>query len=87
MHAYYAGSGFGVPAEMKRKITEAELIDKHHWLPHEIAQIPYKQLQTYLIIENQKQAVSQNRANIEKAKSQHGQTSSRGQMKRFYQEV
>ena len=87
MHAYYAGSGFNVPAEIKRKITEAELIDKHHWLPHEIAKIPYRQLQTYLIIENQKQAVVQNKASINKAKMQHGQTSSRGQMKRFQQEV
>jgi len=82
----YFGTGANDPA-ISRKITEAELIDKHHWLPHEIRKIPYRELQMYLIIENQKNASVNTKMNIEKAKSQHGQTSSRGQMKRSYREI
>jgi hypothetical protein len=43
-------------------------------------------LQTYLIIENQKNAVVQNKVNIKKAQSQVN-TSGSGQSKRFYREV
>jgi len=81
----YVGTGANIPA-LARKITEAELIDRHHWLPCEIAKIPYKDLQIYLIIENQKQASQANRVNIEKAKQQN-RTTSNGQMKRSYREV
>ena len=79
----YFGTGANDPA-ISRKITEAELIDKHHWLPQDIKKIPYKDLQIYLMIENQKTAAVQSKQNIEKAKSQ---TSSSGQSKRFYREV
>ncbi len=80
---HFFGSGSNDPA-ISRKITEAELIDKHHWLPHEIAAIPYKDLQTYLLIENQKNASMQTKINTEKARQQ---TSSSGQSKRFYREI
>lgn len=81
---YYFGTGSNDPA-VRRKITEAELIDKHHWLPQDIAKIKYKDLQTYLLIENQKNASIQTKMNVEKFKQQN--TSGRGQSKRFYKEV
>ena len=80
---HYFGSGSNDPA-ISRKITEAELIDRHHWLPQDIAEIPYKTLQTYLIIENQKNAVMQNKASVQNAKQN---TSGSGQSKRFIREV
>jgi hypothetical protein len=81
---YFFGTGANDPA-ISRKITEAELIDKHHWTPQQIREMPYKDLQTYLLIENQKNASIQTKTNIEKAKSQH--TMGSGQSKRFYREV
>ena len=48
--------------------------------------MPYKRLQQHFIIKKQKNALQQNKSNIEQAKRQHGSNSS-GQMKRFYREV
>jgi len=81
---FHFGSGTNDPA-ISRKITEAELIDKHHWTPQQIREIPYKDLQIYLLIENQKNAAQQTRANIEKAKATH--TAGKGQTRRFTREV
>ena len=81
---YFFGSGSNDPA-ISRKITEAELIDKHHWTLQQIRETPYKDLQTYLLIENQKNASMQTKMNTQKAKQQH--TSGSGSSRRSYREV
>jgi len=81
---YHFGSGASDPA-VRRKITEAELIDKHHWTPNQIREMPYKDLQMYLLIENQKNVAQQTKVNIERAKSAH--TSGSGQSRRFTREI
>lgn len=91
---YYFGSGINVPAGIKknrdpaitRKITESELIEQHHWLPQDIAKIPYKRLQEHFLIMKQKNAVMQNKINTQKFKQQN-MSSGSGQMKRFVREV
>ena len=70
---------------MYRDLVEASLVEAHHWLPQDIAKIPYKDLQTYLLIENQKNASIQTKTNTAKAAQQH--TAASGQSKRFYREV
>jgi len=80
----FFGSGANDPA-IARKITEAELIDKHHWTPQQIREMSYKDLQIYMLIENQKNASMQTKRNIEQAKRAH--TAGSGQSRRFYREV
>ena len=79
---YYNGSRTTAPA-IARDIIEAELMEQYHWLPHEIAEIPYKKLQKLFIIKRQKGESAQHRANVAKFKQQHSsQTISRGQFRR-----
>lgn len=72
---------------MPKEIIEVQLMDEYHWLPQEIAKIPYKKLQKILIIKNQKNASTQNKMNIEKFKREHQHTSGSGQNRRFTREV
>lgn len=67
---YYFGSGSNVPA-ITRKIVESELIEQHHWLPQDIAKIPYKRLQEHFLIIKQKNVVMQSKANVQKFKQQN----------------
>jgi hypothetical protein len=39
---------------VKRAIMEADLIDAYHWLPQDIKNIPYNDLQKLYIIKRQK---------------------------------
>ena len=41
------------PAKLNRELVELSLIEKYHWLPQEIAQIPYKKLQMMFILRDQ----------------------------------
>ena len=71
---YFFGSGATVPA-MSRKILESDLIEKHHWLPQDIAKIPYKKLQEHLLIQKQKMInldvkTKTSKANFQPAKGQ-----------------
>ena len=58
------------PAEIKRKVLEADLVNAFHWLPHEIDQIPYKRLQELLIILELKSDAKQHQRNVEAAKQE-----------------
>ena len=82
---YYFGSGSTEPA-VTRKIIESELIEQHHWLPQDIAEIPYKRLQEHFLIVKQKNVVTQSKANIQKAKQQNINRNG-GQMKSFVREI
>lgn len=79
---YYSGSRSTAPA-VARDIIEAELMEQYHWLPTDIAKIPYRKLQKLFIIKKQKSESAQHQANIVKFKQQHSQqTRGRGQFKR-----
>jgi len=67
-------------------IIEAELIEEYHWLPQDIAKIPYKTLQKLFIVQRQKAGAKETKINVEKFKAQH-KSSGRGQAKRFVREV
>ena len=82
---YYFGSGATVPA-LTRKIIESDLIEHHHWLPQDIAKIPYKRLQEHFLILKQKGAVMETKANVQKFKQQNMSVKS-GQTKRMVREV
>jgi len=69
-----------------RKIIETELINEHHWLPQDIAQIPYRDLQMYSVIRRQMDEAAHQRPQVEAIKSQNqaiAKSSSSGQTKRF----
>ena len=65
---YYFGSGTTAPA-IARKIIETELIEEYHWLPDEIAKIPYKRLQEHFLIKKQRNANIQTKIQIAKTKT------------------
>ncbi len=83
---YYFGSGANDPA-ISRKITETELIEQHHWLPQDIANIPYKRLQEHFLILRQKNMVKQTQANVQKFKQQNSGGAVVGKTKKTYREV
>lgn len=84
VHLYYNGGKANAPA--MRKITEVSLMEEFHWLPHEIARIPYKKIQEILIIKNQKNSSSQTKLELSKIKNQNS-SMGRGQSRRFTREV
>ena len=61
-------------------------MEKYHWLPQDIAKIPYKKIQKIRVIEKQRGAAQESRMNKEKFKSQQ-QSISSGRTKRFTREV
>lgn len=83
---YCFGNGANDPA-ISRKILESDLIEKHHWLPQDIAKIPYKKLQEHLFIQRQKNVNNETRANIQKAKNNMPKMTGSGKMKKFTREV
>jgi hypothetical protein len=85
VHLYYFGSGSTAPA-LTRKIIESELIEQHHWLPQDIANIPYKRLQEHFLIIKQKNAVMQSKVSTQKFKQQNT-TMTSGQTKRMVREL
>ena len=70
MFLYYSNSKATSPADA-RKITEFELMEQYHWLPDQIAKIPYRKMQELLIIKKQKNETLETQANIAKFKSEH----------------
>jgi hypothetical protein len=64
VYNYYKGKGSCTPA-VKRSIIETELIDAYHWLPQDIAKIPYNFLQKFYIIKRQKNQTKEENAVLE----------------------
>ena len=78
--------GSTTPA-IKRAIIETELMEDFHWLPQDIHNIPYRDLQEYYIIRRQKKEAFVQRQALE-SENKSGQintdsSSSRGQSKRM----
>jgi len=91
VHLLFYGSGANVSAKdplITRSIIECQLIEEYHWLPQDIAKIPYRKIQTILAFKKQKTAISQTKSNINKFKSEAGaQGTRRGGMKKTFREV
>jgi len=64
---YYYGGGTN-DSGVKRELIESELMEKYHWLPQDIAKIPYKKIQKILLIGRQRMEERQTKAETEKAK-------------------
>lgn len=78
MYNFLKGKGTVTPA-VKRKIIEVELIEEYHWLPQEIKQIPYKDLQALYLIKGQKQ---ENQHQQQALQQQVAQSKARGSSRR-----
>ena len=81
MHLYFFGGGSTVPA-ISRKIMESQLIEEYHWLPQDIAKIPYKKLQELQLIRSVKNKGMQQKQAVAKAKQQNAPG-----MKKFTREI
>lgn len=53
MYAYIMGKGRSTSA-VTRTIIENDLIEDYHWLPQDIAKIPYRKLQEFFLIRREK---------------------------------
>jgi len=60
-------NGRGAPA-IARAIMENDLIEEHHWLPQDIAKIPYKSLMMYYLIRGAKSNARENKARVDEIK-------------------
>lgn len=64
------------------------MIERYHWLPKDIAEIPYRKMQDLFLIINQKEETDEIKTNTEKAKREAKQfASSKGKSKKSYREV
>lgn len=77
------GTGSLDPA-VNRLLIENDLIEEHHWLPQDVANIPYDKLQKYFIIRNAKQEARSAATQVEQFKQEQAAKvgAGRGQTKR-----
>jgi len=81
VNAYYNGSGNQSPA---RDIIEYNLIELYHWLPQDIAKIPYHKLQKLFLVRQEKQAAIETKAAIARVKAENvPNTTGTGSKKRY----
>lgn len=79
------GHGRSCPPALMRKIVEIELMNEHHWLPQDIAKIPYKEMQYYYAIRRQRTEASVQKPQVEAiaAEARAKTSNASGQQKRF----
>ena len=84
MHKLFFGSGIvsAKDPSISRDILECQIIDEYHWLPQDVAKIPYKKIQKLLLFKRQRTEMTQSKTNIVKAK-----LSVSGKSKKSYREV
>jgi len=83
---YFMGTRKESPAELTRDLIEIDLVKTYHWLPQDIARIPYKWLQKYYFIEKLRKEAIETKIEVNKATSivQKSVSSGRGQSKRLF---
>ena len=81
MH-YFGKMGANDPA-IVRDIVETQLIEEFHWLPQDIAKVPYKKLQKLFIIRKQREQSRQTRAAVDQLNSTN-QSIGSGKTRRAY---
>jgi hypothetical protein len=64
------GKALNIPADIKMKALELQLMEKFHWLPQDIAKIPFKKLQEMLLFMEVKGNAEEQRQAVDKAKSE-----------------
>lgn len=67
---------------ISRDIIENDLINTHHWLPQDIAKIPYKNLQKMFLINKHRNEMKMHKDSIDEFKRQTKSTG-RGSGKRY----
>ena len=72
-------AGRGVSAA-SRAIIESDLIEDYHWLPQDIAKIPYKALQMLYVVRQAKNSARENKNKIDVMRQE--QKTGKGQKKR-----
>lgn len=71
------------PAELVKDLVEIDLVKTYHWPPQVIAEIPYKWLQKYYLIEKVRREAVDTKTELQKFKTQSTSTG-RGQTKQKY---
>jgi hypothetical protein len=86
VHSYFMGSGYNASAEMNKYFIELQLMEEFHWLPQDIAKIPYKWLQKFFLIRKQKSVTIDQKAKVDaiqnKIRAGSNISKNRGQVKR-----
>jgi hypothetical protein len=75
-------SGRGVSA-ISRAIIENDLVDDYHWLPQDIAKIPYKALQMLYLVRREKVNARNAKVKIDELRQKQKSESNKGQRKRY----
>jgi hypothetical protein len=73
------GKGKGSSATT-RAIIENDLIEEFHWLPQDVAKIPYRKLQEFFLIRREKRHARVVKSNLQDLKQQVDSSAKRGQM-------
>lgn len=60
---------------INRELLEIELVERFHWLPQDIQNIPYKWLQKFKLIERQKEEAINTKQQIDEFKRKMNQQS------------
>lgn len=81
MYAYVMGKGKSTSA-ITRAIIENDLIEEYHWLPQDIAKIPYRKLQEFFLIRREKTNARNARGAVAEFKDKVNSSSQRGQQRR-----
>lgn len=80
VYAYVMGKGRHTSA-ISKSIIENDLIEEFHWLPQQIAEIPYRKLQEFFIVRREKTQARNAKIGVEKFKAEQN-SAVRGQTKR-----
>jgi hypothetical protein len=78
------GKGKSKPA-ITRSIIENDLIEEYHWLPQDIAKIPYRKLQEFFLIRREKNNARNARGAVDTFKKEQNaaaKSAARGQNRR-----
>ena len=82
MQAYYMNNRSSASAEINKDLIERHFMEQYHWTPMQIAELPYKWVQRYLIIDKYKGAAIETKRQVDEFKRQHQGSSGKGQVKR-----
>jgi hypothetical protein len=62
------GNSKDAPAGLIRDLVERDLMEKYHWTPQQIAQLPYKWVQRYYLIDRIRKDANDTRHQLEEFK-------------------
>jgi len=71
-----------VSSAMNSSIIENDLIEEFHWLPQDIAKIPYRKLQEFFLIRREKVNARNAKNAVSDFKQKFNSSAQRGQQRR-----